>query len=301
MTPTQERVLNEVMGRGGERPNFEADLALRLRADLEERLTPVAETMGDDQLVVHKSALARVHTCEGHHVAEEQAGFSWSPAAAVGVVAHKAIELSVSLALPDGLAALVDVALERLAADPDRGPGAWLAAASETDRAEVRAGAMDRALKFEDEFPPVKRSWRPRLESTLRASLCGGRIVVRGRVDLALGQAHGTTAGVLIVDFKTGKPCRSHTDDLRFYALLETLRAGVPPFRVASWYLDSGQCHHEDVDEELLQAASRRLVDGARKIYELDVARREPTLTAGPVCLYCSARHGCPEAGRRVS
>jgi len=299
LTPTQERVLSDVMGSGAERPTFGSDLADRLRADLEERLSPIADHLDGTQLVVHKSALSRVHTCEGHHVAEAAAGFSWSAAAAVGVVAHKAIELSVSMASPEGLAALVDVALERMAGDPDRGPGAWLAGASEVDRAEVRGGAIDRALKFEDEFPPVKRSWRPRLESTLLTSLCGGRIVVRGKVDLALGQARGTTAGVLIVDFKTGKPRRDHVDDLRFYALLETLRAGVPPFRVASWYLDSGQCHHEDVDEGLLQAASRRLVDGARKLYELDVARRPPTLSSGPVCQYCAVRGTCPEAGGR--
>lgn len=300
LTPTQERVLSDLMGNGQARPTFGADLASRLRADLEERLAPVAAQLGERQLVVHKSALSRVHTCEGHHVAEAEAGFSWSAPAAVGVVAHKAIELSVSLAPPDGLAALVDLAIERIASDVDRGLGAWLAGASELDRAEVRGGAIDRALKFEDEFPPIKRAWRPRLESTLLTSLCGDRIVVRGKVDLALGQAHGTTAGVLIVDFKTGKPRRDHTDDLRFYALLETLRAGVPPFRVASWYLDSGQCHPEDVDEALLQAAARRLVDGARKLCELDVARRPPSLSAGPVCHYCSARHTCPEAADRA-
>ncbi len=298
LTPTQARVLSDLMGNGVARPSFEADLALRLRAYLEERLAPVAALLEERQLVVHKSALARVHTCEGHHVAEAEAGFSWSAAAAVGVVAHKAIELSVSLAPADGLAGLVDLAIERMAADVDRGPGAWLAAASELDRAEVRGGAIDRALKFEDEFPPIKRAWRPRLESTLLTSLCADRIVVRGKVDLALGQAHGTTAGVLIVDFKTGKPRRDHTDDLRFYALLETLRAGVPPFRVASWYLDSGQCHQEDVDEELLQAAARRMVDGAHKLYELEVARRPPILSAGPVCHYCSARHACPAAAK---
>jgi len=288
------------MGNGQPRPTFDADLASRLRADLEGRLAPVAAQLEGHVLVVHKSALARVHACEGHHVAETEAGFSWSSAAAVGVVAHKAIELSVSLAPPDGLAALVDVAIERISVDVDRGPGAWLAEASELDRAEVRSGAIDRVLKFEDEFPPIKRSWRPRLESTLLTSLCGDRIVVRGKVDLALGQAHGTTAGVLIVDFKTGKLRRDHTDDLRFYALLETLRSGVPPFRVASWYLDSGQCHQEDVDEGLLQAAARRLVDGARKLCELDVAHRRATLSPGPVCNYCSARQTCPEAADRV-
>ena len=296
LTPTQERVLTEVMAKGQARPTFERGLAMGLRSEIEAHLGDVAGQLGDAQLVVHKAALTQVHTCEGHRLAEEQAGFAWSPSAAVGTVAHKAIELSASLGHPHGLAALVDLAMERLCADPERGIGAWLGDASEVERAEVRGGAIDRAVKFEDEFPPISRSWRPRLESTLLTSLCGDRIVVRGKVDLALGQARGTTAGVLIVDFKTGRPWRAHADDLRFYALLETLRSGVPPFRVASWYLDSGQCHHEDVDEDLLHTALRRLVDGARKLYEVQVARRPPVLQPGPVCRYCSARDVCEAA-----
>ena len=295
LTPTQQRVLDEVMQRGRPRPVFDPALSTRLRSDIEEPLADVASELGDQQLVVHKAALSQVHSCEGRYLAEKEAGFTWSAPAAVGAVTHKAIELSVGLADAGGLAALVDLAIDRLCED-ERGPGAWLAGATELERTEVRTAAVDRALKFEDEFPPVKRSWRPRLESTLMASLCDDRIVVRGKVDLALGQPRGTTAGVLIVDFKTGTPRRAHVDDLRFYALLETLRCGVPPFRVASWYLDSGQCHHEDVDEELLDAAARRMVDGACKQHELGTGRRPARLQAGPACHYCPARGDCPAA-----
>lgn len=298
LTPTQERVLTEVMARGQPRPEFDGQVGVRLRAGLEAELDGVACGLADRQLVVNKTALARVHACEGHHVAEAQAGFEWSPGSAIGTVTHKAIELSASLRHAHGLAALVDVALERLSADTDRGIGAWLAGASEVERAEVRGGAIDRAVKFEDEFPPIRRNWRPRLETTLLTSLCHDRIVVRGKVDLALGQARGTAAGVLIVDFKTGKPWRAHVDDLRLYALLETLRSGVPPFRVASWYLDSGQCHHEDVDEVLLESAARRLVHGTRKLYELDVVGRPPTFQPGPTCRYCTARDVCESAAQ---
>ena len=296
LTPTQEWVLHDVMGHGRPRPTFERDVAARLRGDIEARLADVAGDLGCRRFVVHKAALSQVHSCEGNHVAEARAGFTWTPATAVGSVVHKAIELSASLGHPDGLAALVDVAIERLSADLDRGPGAWLAAASDLERAEVRSGAIDRAVKFEDEFPPISRSWRPRLESTLLTSLCDDRIVVRGKVDMALGQARGSTAGVLIVDFKTGKPWRGHADDLRFYALLETLRSGVPPFRVVSWYLDSGQCQAEDVDEDLLGVAARRLADGARTLYELDVLGRQPVLRPGPVCRFCPARDDCGAA-----
>jgi hypothetical protein len=212
-------------------------------------------------------------------------------------VAHKAIELSINLQPCPPAAALVDLAVDRLVEDDwDWGPGRWLSEAPAVERAELRAFAADVVHKFQDEFPPLKQAWRPRLESSLSAELCGGRVTLRGKVDLALGQAQGTEARVLIVDFKTGGPAAGHRDDLRFYALLETLRVGVPPFRVASWYLDSGQWHAEDVDEDVLDTAVRRTVDGVTKLVELRVGERAARLQPGPTCGYCVARLGCEGA-----
>lgn len=295
LTPTQQRVLTEVMGLGQPRPTFDAGVGLRLRDELETALAEVADGLGDQQLSVTKQALSEVHQCERHHVS--QAGtFAWSVATAAGTVTHKAIELGATMRRPPGPEHLVDLALDRLAADQEWGPGSWLVAADPVEVAELRGAALDRILKFSDEFPPLKLSWRPRLESSLSTALCGDRIWLRGRVDLALGRPTGTTSGVLIVDFKTGRPGRSGPDDLRFYALLETLRTGVPPFRVATWYLDSGQCHAQDVGEDLLASAARRVVDGARLLYELRIEGREPGVTPGPACGYCSRRDDCEGA-----
>lgn len=286
------------MGLGQPRPSFDRGLALRLRDDMETALVDVADSLGDQQLTVSKRALSEVHACERHHVSEEEAGFAWSVATATGTVTHKAIELSATMRPAPGPEHLVDLAFDRLAADAEWGPGAWLAEADPVEVAELRGAALDRFLKFCDEFPPLKLAWRPRLESSLSTSLCGDRIRLRGKVDLALGRPTGTTAGVLIVDFKTGRPGRAGADDLRFYALLETLRTGVPPFRVASWYLDSGQCRVEDVNEDVLQSASRRVTDGARSLYELRFQRRAPGLSPGPACGYCRERAECDGAVR---
>lgn len=294
LTPTQQRVLTDLMGLGQERPTFPADIGLRLRDELEVALAAVAEELGDQQLSVSKQALSEVHTCERHHLS--QAGtFTWSVATATGTVTHKAIELSATMRVPPGPEHLVDLALDRLAADLDWGPGAWLMAADPVELAELRGAALDRMLKFSDEFPPLKLSWRPRLESSLSTGLCADRIWLRGRVDLALGRPQGCTAGVLIVDFKTGRPGRTSADDLRFYALLETLRTGVPPFRVATWYLDSGQFHAEDVGEDLLASAARRVADGVKLLHRLHTDR-EPTISPGPACTYCAVRAECDGA-----
>lgn len=295
LTPTQQRVLTEVMGLGRPRPSFDAGIGLRLRDELETELAEVADGLGDQQLSVTKQALSEVHQCELHHVSQAGA-FAWSVATASGTVTHKAIELGATMRQPPGPEHLVDLALDRLAADQEWGPGAWLVGAGPVELAELRGAALDRILKFSDEFPPLKLAWRPRLESSLSTGLCADRIWLRGKVDLALGRPTGTTAGVLIVDFKTGRPGRSGPDDLRFYALLETLRTGVPPFRVATWYLDSGQCHAQDVGEDLLASAARRVVDGARLLYELRIEGRPAGVTPGPACGYCSRRDDCEGA-----
>src|SRR5262249_11659648 len=111
-----------------------------------------------------------------------------------------------------------------------------------------------------------------------------------------LGQADGTQARVLLVDLKTGQPAAAHADDLRLYALLETLRVGVPPFRLASYYLDSGTWHAEDLTEDVLVAASRRLIDGVAKVGELRFEGRPATVAPGPACRSCPARDDCEGA-----
>lgn len=299
LTPTQQRALDELRGVGGDRPVFPADLAVRLRARLEEALTDVpgriAAVLGDEpQLVVRKRDLEQVHQCERLHMADVGT-FQWSPLAARGSVVHKALELSMGMAVPLPPGELVDAAIDRLA-DLERGVAAFLATADAVEQAELRVAATDMVSKFADEFPPLKKGWRPRVESGLSTQLCEGRVVLKGKVDLALGRADGTTAGVLIVDFKTGSPVPAHVDDLRFYALLETLRVGVPPFRVASWYLGSGQCHAEDVTEELLLASARRVVDGVRALVELRVEGREPAWRPCSACSFCPVRAECEGA-----
>lgn len=299
LTPTQHRVLEELMAAGRPRPTFPEALGDDLRRTLEAGLASVAARLAPEGagLVVRKADLAQVHACETHYLAESGTPFGWHARNVRGAVAHKAIELSVHLHPPPPAGELVDIALERLVEDDwEWGPGRWLSEAPAVEVAEARAFATDVVHKFQDECPPLKRAWRPRLESSMSAPLCDGRITLRGKVDLALGQARGTEARVMIVDFKTGQPSPTHVDDLRYYAVLETLRVGVPPFRVASWYLDAGHWHAEDVDEDVLFAAVRRIVDGVTKLAELQVDRRPPQVSPGPTCGYCMLRAECSGA-----
>lgn len=294
LTPSQQRALTDLLG-AAEHPEFDPDIGSRLRAELESGLAGAAARVGPEGLVAYKAALGQVHACEGNYVAESAEGFAWSAQTARGTIAHKAVELSIAVREELPPAELVELAFERVI-EEKWGPSAFLADAPAAELAELRSAAADHVYKFMDEFPPIKTAWRPRLESRLSATLCDDRIELKGKVDLALGQARGTQARVLIVDFKTGRASSAHVDDLRFYALLETLRVGVPPFRVASWYLDSGRWHAEDVTEDTLEVAVRRTVDGVRKMIELVVDHRQATLSPGPSCSWCPAAATCEGA-----
>src|SRR5690554_5349972 len=97
LNPAQSEVLAALGARPDERPAFDPRLRHELRAELEERLAPIAETVPDGEVLwVSKHLLSSVHGCEGLFVAREAEDFAWTPANARGIVAHKAIELAVS-------------------------------------------------------------------------------------------------------------------------------------------------------------------------------------------------------------
>ena len=298
LTPAQVDVVDHLLAFGQERPTYADDLATRLLDLLEEGLASVFDRLGPMELTVNKGALAQVHACEAHHLAETEVPFEWTVASARGTVAHRALELSVFRPGPKITPLeLVDEAMNRLILEGDDWtPRDFLRAADPAELAEVRGAACDVVTKFQECFPPLAATWRPRLESGCRVELGAGQVVLRAKVDLALGRPVGHEGRVLIVDVKTGRPYPTHLDDLRFYALLETLRSKVPPFRVASYYLESARWQAEDVTEDLLVVAAHRVVDGVTKLADLRLGLREPTATPGPSCTYCRLRSDCAGA-----
>jgi hypothetical protein len=295
LTPAQLDGVDDLLALGQARPTFHEGLALELLDLLEDGLAPVLQLLGPVELTVNKTALHQVHACEAHHLAEADVPFEWTVASSRGTVAHRALELAV-FRPGDKISPLdlVDEAMNRLIqTGEDWSPRDFLRGADPAELAEVRGGACDVVTKFQECFPPLVAAWRPRLESTCRVEIGGSSIILRSKVDLALGRPVGYEGRVLIVDVKTGRPYPSHLDDLRYYALLETLRSKVPPFRVASYYLESARWQAEDVTEEILVVAAHRVVDGVRKLAELRLGQRAPTTNPGPTCGFCRLREGC--------
>lgn len=288
-----EQLLREPRDR---RPLFRDDLRGELRAFLSEELAADAARL-PHSLVVTKHALASVHGCEARHVEETRTPFAVSAAAVKGTVAHKAIELSVS-SHGHSPGKLVDRAMARLG-EAEVWLSDWLRQADELDRAEVRSMAAERVAKFLECFPPLRSGWRPVAESRWSADFHDGRIQLKGKVDLTIGTADGCRAGKVVVDFKTGARSTTHVEDLRFYALLETLRLGVPPWKVATYYLDSGQFAVEVVTEPMLEAAARRVLAGVGKLIDLRRGERPPVRQPGPGCSWCPLLVDC-DVGRQA-
>ncbi len=295
LNPAQQRVRDVLGSGGGELPEFDADLGGRLRARLEAELSGVVGELGaNEDLMVSKHLLSQVHSCEARMLAEDDGAFEVTVPIARGSVAHKAIELAIHWKSEPVPLDLVDEALARLT-ESDHWLADWLRTCGDVSRAELRSEAGDRVSKFLECFPPLRARWRPVTESRLIVDLCGGRIRLQGKVDLTIGTPDGRRAGKVIVDLKSGGAATLHRDDLRFYALLETIRIGVPPRLVASYYLDQGVAHTEAVTVGLLDATLARTVDGARRIVDLRNGTVAPVKRTAVSCRWCQILADCDE------
>jgi hypothetical protein len=292
LTPRQREIRETLLGLGEERPTFDAGIADGLRARLERDLESIDFR---EKMVVGKHAIQAVLDCEGRYRSSLYEPFAWSVQTVRGKVAHRAIErlvIRTDRENPLGLTEEVMTHFVEAADDEPGGPGDFLRSASRPELDEVLRDASDAVTKFAMDWPPISRKWIPRVESVTSHTLCDGKVELRGRVDLALGLPEGNEARVFVVDLKTGREHPAHINDVRFYALVETLARGVPPFRVASYYLDAGMFRAEDVTLETLEVACRRTVDAVHLIHEIQ-AGREPKLTPNPSCTWCGARPDC--------
>jgi CRISPR/Cas system-associated exonuclease Cas4 (RecB family) len=287
--PAQQAVI-DLLGKSADRPDVDASIGSRLLDDLIDGITPYVDGLiPDDPVWVSKHALAGIHSCEAQYLAG-QGDFEWSVANVRGIVAHRGIELTINMRTEAAPMELVDEALARLIND-DRAAGQFIGGLSEFDLADLRSTAVDKVSAFQESFPALKPQWVPRTESRSRVDLFDGRVVLQGKTDLTLGRP----GDKVIIDLKTGSVAPVHREDLRFYAMLETIKLGRPPRKLASYYLDTARAHAEDVSEAVLDVAVRRTVDGVRRLIAITRAGDTPTVQAGPQCRWCPLFESCEE------
>jgi PD-(D/E)XK nuclease superfamily len=299
LTAAQRRTLEQLIGTG-DRPSFPADLPQRLQDRIEEAVRGLELR---EPLWIGKEKLKDLGRCEGKFhavIAGEAPPFEHSARSASGVLLHKAVEVDAGSREPLGPHEVADLAVERIVEREERFGDYW-ADLSGPKRDDAVMEVVRRMTLFQGTFPPLRelrRQLAPVSEMKLRAELLGGDLVLSGQIDLVLGRAdqlHPTRAERIAIDLKTGSAHAEFAEDMRYYALLMTLRFGVPPYRVASLFLESGSWQSEDVTEELLHHAADRAIAAARAAAAL-LNGREADLTPGPYCAWCPRAAVCPVA-----
>lgn len=294
-------MLRELLAVDDPRPAGDPDLADRLDRELSE-LThdAVALIPPGAQLFLSKSRLDAL-SCDGRYLDLGETPFAWSSAMVRGQLAHSGIEIDLAGDRTKDAGRIVAHAWEQLATS-GTSAGEYLASLGGVEADDLRAQARRIVLDFRDQFPALPEAWHPRTEQPLRRSLADGRVVVLGRPDLQIGRPTADRRRMLLVDLKTGgRHVLRHRADMRFYALLATLKHRVAPFRVATYYLDEADWDAEDVDEDVLRAALRHLAEGINRAVVLEFARPADDrlrLLAGPQCTWCGRAEECPEKAR---
>jgi hypothetical protein len=289
MEAMQERTLRELIGLGRP-PEFDPDLRTRVRGRLEEGLR-AAGVRGDARpLWLGKHRLGDAHRCEGLFDARlrgEGDPFQHSDRTAAGSLFHAAIEVDVATERRfDPRSVSERAAFLRTRADASFA-GYW-SALDQFGRSELIAESGRHLSLFRDSFPPLPRRWAAQTELSIRVPLVEGAVVLSGTPDLVLGRRRR-----LAIDFKSGRAWAEHPEDMRFYALLLLLRTSVPPYRVATFFLDSGEWQSEDVTERTLDHAADRVLGVARLAVRVRTGR-PAGLTPGAYCGWCPRATTCP-------
>jgi hypothetical protein len=298
LTSAQRRTLERLIGTG-ERPSFPADLVPRLRDRMEEaaRAFELAEPVWIGK--THLNDLARCPGLFDAVRAGERGPFAFSVRFAAGRLAHKAVELEVAGREDRDPHWLVEESSARLLDD-----GAFAEFWTGLDalrRDELLMDAAKTLELFRSTMPPLRRMRRqlaPSTEWHVRAELLGGQVVLSGTLDLVLGGSdpgQPARATRLAIDLKTGRAWPEHAEDMRFYALVLALRFGVPPYRVATLYLESGEWQAEDVDARVLEHAADRVIAAVRAAAASSAGRPMP-LRPGPYCTWCPRAATCPSS-----
>jgi hypothetical protein len=288
----QQRTLDGLMARTVERPVFADDLADRLRSHLDAGL---AALVFPRPLWLNKHRLNHHAKCDGLFAAEllnEGPPFEHRFATAAGLLAHKAVELDIPRRRQDPVTELVERSADGVTAGDD-GFAAYWNALDPVARSEICAEAVRLVEQFRMSFPPLLPEWTPLVEFPVRQVF--GAVTLSGRVDIVLGSQDPDVpmrARRLAIDLKTGRAYPEFPEDMRLYALLLTLRTGVPPFRVASVFLDSGEWQAEDVTEQTLFHAADRVIDTAASAAEL-LSGHAAELRPGRYCGWCPRRKTC--------
>ncbi len=294
--PEGDDLLDRLRGRGAARPPVDPGLAGGLRDWLEDGLADAAAGSAGPVRVT-KETLTGALLCEAHLMARWTAPRVVTVALARGSLVDALFRQWVTTGRidepwSDALGAV------GVGGDVD-GIAAFVEALPDDRRRGLAEEIAEHAAGIVARWPVPSPMWLARTQERVVVPLVGGRVVVSGVVDLAFGGPAGETASVCVVEIKSGRRRVEHRGDLHFYALLETLRSGAPPFRIATYYTRTGELDVEAVTDDVLVGALERVLAGAVRLCRLS-AGGEPARTPNALCAWCTDLPQCAPGRART-
>lgn len=298
LSPVQREVAADLLALGVPRPPVDPGLAARVATLVEQRLADVVEARpeGSRWLTLGKTQLDAL-SCDGRYLDMVATPFEWNAPTVRGQLVHRAVTLDHLTDRATAASQLLEHAWEEFRHSGDSAL-AWCEQAEELEVAAVKGEALTVVEEFRAVFPALPRTWNVVWEPTIVARFGAGQVAVRGKPDLRLGAPHPTERRIMLVDLKTGSPSRTDVQDMRWYALLATMKYRQAPFRVATLYLDEAAWDHRDITEDDLGAAARDLATRLRAAIRLADDPVAVQLAAGPYCRWCGLAPDCEEKAR---
>jgi hypothetical protein len=259
--PARDEVLALLRDGSGRRPRFDPGLAGGLRAWLEDGVSELAASRGDDAppLFLGPRLLWDGPPAGGEVSAAVTADPRPYPIELVTSCLVRALFRQVVTTgevgdpLADGVEALrVDPGRAGMVQHIDALPAPALAALS--------ASLSTHVAHLINLTPRFAAGWLPRTDDRVAIPLAGGRVVLCGVFDLLVGAPVPGTATLCALGLTTGGRWAQARTALHYLALLETLRSGNPPFRLALLHSAVGRYGVEDVLEEHLRAVVSHVV-----------------------------------------
>ncbi len=232
----------------GSRPRFDPGLAGGLRAWLEDAAALVVRARGEEAPALHLGPRHLFGAMGGG----AGGGDALSMAAVTASLVHALFrQIVITGAVDDPFGD----AVAALRVDPAQAAVVRrIEGLTSEDRRGLAVDVAAHAGRLRGLMPPLHPGWMPRTGDRIALPLAGGRVVVHGTFDLLIGAPTPGAASLCAVGLTTTGPWDHARRKLHLLALLETLRSGSPPFRLA--LLDSGAGRYgvEDVAEPHLGA-----------------------------------------------
>jgi len=294
LTPRQLHTLDGLLAIGMDRPFDRQGLAVELAARIEVGTKDFILDWTDPSLYVTKSQILTALRCEGQLQADAiTTRQSISPAIAVGIAAHRAVQLSYTHVGRPVSDYVKQAVIGARAADENLDK--WWAESGASTQSDMLMQITSKVVNFLDDWPPLDASWSPRFEEPIVAKI--GKLSLSARADLVIGRPRADLRrSMLLIDLKTSGVKDNHRDEAMFYALVATIRYGISPWRSAIYSLASGDWTEPDVSEDDLFETADKVISSVRSIVSVLTEKRPPLLNGGDHCRWCPAKLLCPSS-----